>query len=222
MKQPRTHWEAIRAAYYNSGQLGIALLSHDAVILDCNPAFARILGRDIIGTIGLNVISDLTKHEDQPATRRRFKFLVEEAPGEVVSTRKCLLRPDGTEVAVSLEASAVQEDDGQRFVLDALWELPLPDSEVEDTIERLGHQIELLINTPRGVEVNVGDNINSGGGDVTGRDKTVNSQKLLIALVIVLGMVLMYMAYVIGTNGAGSAPEPPPSVGDQVEKISGL
>ncbi|MEA2359798.1 MAG: hypothetical protein QOI62_3058 [Solirubrobacteraceae bacterium] len=101
--------ERFRQAFEDRG-IAKAMTSLDGRFLRVNSALADLLGRPTEELEGM-AVSAVTLPEHRAADRRAMAQL---ASGERAAHRsdKCYLRPDGTEVWVSLRASVVRSDDG--------------------------------------------------------------------------------------------------------------
>ena len=207
--------------------LGVARISLTGVVEECNAAFAQILGRDRIGTIGKSVISDLTWVEDQEETRKRFQGL---ADGTIpnVSTMKRYRMPDDSSVFCHIEACLVRDPNSNDplYIIDGMWELPkkhVPvqtvDPKIVADVRRLEELMLMMkrdakdtthINITQGNDM--GQKVNTGGGDFAGQNMSKNSAttiKILAGALAVTALAVAYMIYYMAVVMNGGTPEPP-------------
>jgi diguanylate cyclase (GGDEF)-like protein/PAS domain S-box-containing protein len=98
-----------RGAFDRSG-IGMTITSLDGRYLRVNAAFARIVGRSIDELRGM-AVADVSHPGDLDPDRSLIVELVAN-PGGIVEREKRYVRPDGSEVLVFLNVSAVAGEDG--------------------------------------------------------------------------------------------------------------
>lgn len=209
-------WESIKNAYAKARKLGVAKVALSGKILDCNRAFAEIIGRDKAAAIGQNILTDLTLPQDIEVSQERFRTL---ASGDehVVASEKKLRTPSGKTVAVWFEACLVVDlKDKPLYIIDALWKVGTLPSELEDLEVMLGVLKEKLVSTQQQPTIQItgadmGNKINAGG-DYVGRNKTTNDNRqvgILVGGVVVLALAFSYAMYYMATTATNNPPEPP-------------
>ena len=116
--------ELFRSAFEHA-PIGMAMSDLSSRILSANPAYARIVGRQLDELMGMNV-SELTHPDDRHATEVNVRRLVR-GECENFQLEKRYLRPDGQEVWGSVNVSGVRDEAGAPLYLIA---------QVEDVTER--------------------------------------------------------------------------------------
>ncbi len=116
--------ELFRSAFEHA-PIGMAMSDLSSRILGANPAYARIVGRQLDELMGMNV-SELTHPDDRHATEVNVRRLVR-GECENFQLEKRYLRPDGQEVWGSVNVSGVRDEAGAPLYLIA---------QVEDVTER--------------------------------------------------------------------------------------
>ncbi len=92
--------EARFHALFDQAPLGIVLLDDDGVVVDANPAFERLVGRDAAQLRGTRA-GELSKAEDDAAAREPMRELREGRRASVTLEQR-FVRPDGDTVWASL------------------------------------------------------------------------------------------------------------------------
>lgn len=100
----------LRAVYENSAA-GVIVVDPDAIILEVNPAFARMLGREPHELVGLSV-SQITHPDDIGHERVKLQDLMD-GRIENAQIRKRYLRSDGTIAIADLYTRCIRDDAGR-------------------------------------------------------------------------------------------------------------
>ena len=98
-----------RSAFDRSG-IGMTITGLDARYLRVNAAFARMVGRSVEELRGM-AVGDISHPDDVDPDRSLIVELVAN-PGGIVEREKRYVRPDGSEILVMLNVSAVAGEDG--------------------------------------------------------------------------------------------------------------
>lgn len=215
-------WNVVKRAYGNARKLGIAKIALSGEILDCNQAFAEIVGRDTSAAIGSSIITDLTLPEDLDVTRVRFKQMAQ-GKEPVVSSEKNLLTIGGQTVAVWFEACVINDSAGNpAYIIDALWKVGTLPTEVEK-LEAMFDVLKTQIASQPQINItgaDMGNRINTGGGDYagrnnSGRNQTANDQRqvgILIGGFVLMAIAFAWAMYYIATTAGGNPSPVPPNI----------
>lgn len=185
----------MRRTYNRARRLGIAKLDLFGVVVDCNDTFADILDGDRAAVIGKSVITDFTFPQDQKLAQERFRAL-QTGETEAISSNKTLRTLSGGTADIYVEACLIRNESGQpEYVIDGVW--IDHDKETESRIDEFEALIESLrTQISSGNQIHIGHNT-SAGGDMIGRDKSLNSQPPMWA---VLGLIFGGLTLVMLTT----------------------
>jgi PAS domain S-box-containing protein len=100
----------LRAVYENSAA-GVIVVDPEAVIVEVNPAFAKMLGYDPAAMVGL-AVSAITHPDDIGPERLKLKELTD-GRAENAQVRKRYLHCDGSHVVADLYTRCIRDDGGQ-------------------------------------------------------------------------------------------------------------
>ena len=212
-------WSSVKKAYGRARRLGVAKLALTGKVLDCNEAFANILGQDRLATIGQNMITDLTWPQDQELTQKRFMQLTT-GKTPTISSQKQLRQHNGNPVDVYLEACLVIDGNRQPlYIIDAIWEAEF-DQETESSIQKLEAMFAVLRSQIGQPQINITgadmtrntNSHNTAGGDITGRDKIQNNTKAIrwiAGALVAMAAALTYGMYYLATTQSDTPPQPP-------------
>ena len=101
--------ERLREALLRQSQDGIVMMDDQGRVIECNPAFAAMIGRDLSQTVGLS-IADWDPGVDRVTMRERAAC----GPAILPPFETQVVRPDGSRIDVEV-ASSVIEVDGRRL-----------------------------------------------------------------------------------------------------------
>ncbi|MBD3258139.1 PAS domain S-box protein, partial [candidate division GN15 bacterium] len=97
-------------AIFECANAGIVMVDRDGKVLQANHAYQRMIGFEPGEVIGMNVI-EFTHPDDIELTREHLMRVAVEG-GPPSNYEKTYLRPDGTELPVSVTSSSVRDDSG--------------------------------------------------------------------------------------------------------------
>lgn len=95
--------------------VGIAVVSLDGIVDQCNDTFARFLQDDRANITGKHVV-DLTAEEHRDRTRLNLQYLTE-GHGEEIRHQKHYVTPFGDDVPVRLQSMLIRDDDRNPWYL---------------------------------------------------------------------------------------------------------